>query len=93
MRIKDVKVLSGYRLDLVFDDGTQGVVDVSHLAGRGVFSVWSDRARFESVTIGTGGELVWADGPDLCPDSLYLRLTGQQPGDLFPSLRSEVKCA
>lgn len=92
MRIKEAKVLDGYRLDLVFDDGTVGVADVSDLAGRGIFSAWNDRSLFENVTIGTGGELVWAGGPDLCADSLYLRVTGKRPAGIFPSLGLEVRC-
>ena len=43
-KIVKVDVLKGYRIDLTFADGTQGIVDLSDLAGRGVFSLWSDYA-------------------------------------------------
>ena len=39
----EVRALDGYRLWLRYADGTEGEVDLSHLAGKGVFKVWSDR--------------------------------------------------
>ena len=84
-----VSVLESYRLELAFDDGIHGIVDLSDLAGRGVFALWLDRSAFEEVRIGSSGELAWGDKIDLCPDSLYLRMTGKNPQDLFPSLRRE----
>jgi len=92
-RIVSAAVSPPYRLHLVFDDGTRGVVDVSDLAGRGVFASWSDPGVFEAVGIGSSGELVWPDGTDLCADSLYLRLTGRTPADIFPSLGRESRIA
>jgi hypothetical protein len=88
-KITHVEVLQGYRLVLIFDDGTSGTVDLSDLAGKGVFACWNDRAIFALVRIGPSGELVWNDQVDLCPDSLYLKVTGKRPEDLFPALRPE----
>ena len=34
----------GFRLWLRYDDGASGEVDLSDLAGRGVFAAWIDRA-------------------------------------------------
>jgi hypothetical protein len=85
-KITNVTVLHNYKLELEYDDGRQGIVDLSHLAGKGVFSLWNDYDVFRKVKIGSSGELVWNDQVDLCPDSLYLKLTNQKPEDLFPSL-------
>jgi hypothetical protein len=89
-KVRTVKVLQGYRLDLTFDDGVRGQVDLSDLVGRGVFALWRDYRVFEQVRIGSFGELVWDDKIDLCPDSLYLKATGKQPEDVFPALRHET---
>jgi hypothetical protein len=63
-----------------FDDGEAGEVDLSHLAGRGVFAAWEDRTFFEKVRINPEYRAVtWENDLDLCPDSLYLRLTGKTP--------------
>jgi len=88
-RITEVKVLQDYRLDLVFDDGVCGTVDLSEMAGKGVFALWRDYPAFERVRIGSSGELVWSDQIDLCPDSLYLKVTGKKPEDIFPKLARE----
>jgi hypothetical protein len=88
-RVIEFKVLDGFCLELAFDDGVHGTVDLSDLAGRGVFAFWTDRKAFENIHIGFSGELAWGDRIDLCPDSLYLRATGKKPQDLFPSLNRE----
>jgi hypothetical protein len=87
-RISKVKVLPAYRLHLEFDDGVSGTVDLSENVGKGVFALWRDPLLFEQVAIGSSGELVWGEKIDLCPDALYLKVTGKQPEDLFPALRN-----
>ena len=78
--------LPEYRLHLRFADGTEGDVDLSHLAGRGVFSVWDSAGTFESVRIGDRGDLEWPGDVDLCADAFYLELTNQAPENVFPGL-------
>ncbi|HSB06451.1 MAG TPA: DUF2442 domain-containing protein [Thermodesulfobacteriota bacterium] len=89
-KVSKVKVLQGYRLELAFDDGVSGVADLSDLVGKGVFALWRDRHAFEQVRIGSMGELVWGDQIDLCPDSLYLKVTGKKPEEVFPALCREA---
>lgn len=89
-KITGVKALECYRLELVFADGTCGIADVSDLVGKGVFALWRDYRAFEQVRIGSSGELVWGDQIDLCPDALYLKVTGKRPEDVFPALRHEA---
>ena len=92
-KIINVKVLQNYQLELEFTNGKKGVVDLSHLVGKGVFTLWDDYKKFEDVRIGTSGELIWSDQIDLCPDSLYLQMTNQKPEELFPSLKPKVAYA
>ena len=92
-KIIHVNVLQDYKIKLKFDDGQQGIVDLSHLVGKGVFSSWNDYNTFQNVKIGTSGELVWSDQIDICPDSLYLKMTNQKPEDLFPNLKHKVAYA
>ena len=89
-RIVSLDVQEGYKIQISFDDGVSGVVDLSGLVGKGVFSAWSDYARFEKVAVGEAGELIWPDEVDLCPDSLYLQITGKKPDDVFPALKHEA---
>jgi hypothetical protein len=87
-KIATAKPLAGYRVALSFDDGMNATADLSHLAGRGVFSAWSVPGEFGRVEIGSAGELTWPCGVDLCPDALYLRGTGRTASEIFPSLRA-----
>lgn len=93
--IQPIKVQSrpGYRLYLEFSDGTQGEVDLSDLAGDGVFEAWKDGRFFEQVHIGDHREIKWNDDIELCADALYLELTGKSPQEVFPSLRRERRHA
>jgi hypothetical protein len=90
-KVVEVKALPEYRLWLRFMDGTEGEVDLSEFAGRGVFKLWNDYSVFEQVHIGGNGEVVWNEEIDLGPDSLYLRMTGKAPRDVFTKL-SEARC-
>lgn len=84
-----VKALSDYKIWIKYSDGTEGEVDLSHLAGKGVFKFWEDVKSFQRVYIADGGAVTWNDRVDLCPDSIYLRLTGKSPEEIFPNLQSE----
>ncbi len=85
-----VKARPGYRIYLEFSDGSKGEVDLSDLAGNGVFQVWSDYNFFEKVHLGDHREIKWNDEIELCADSLYLKLTGKSPQALFPKLREKT---
>jgi Protein of unknown function (DUF2442) len=78
----EVRPLAGHSIWIRYSDGTGGEVDLSHLAGRGVFALWNDREAFERVHIGPGRAIAWSDEVELCPDAVYLRLTGKSPSDL-----------
>jgi hypothetical protein len=84
----DVKALPNFKIWLRYDDGTQGEVDLSDLAGRGVFEAWNDTIFFNSVRLTSRGEIAWGSDIDICPDAMYLRLTGKSPEEIFPSLKS-----
>ncbi len=92
-KIVRVQVLEAQRLHLAFDDGKSGIIDLSHLVGKGVFSLWTDPEAFKQVRIGESGELLWNEQVDLCPDALYLAITRQKPEDIFPALRRAASCA
>jgi hypothetical protein len=90
IRPVSIRALPNYRIFISFSDGEEGEVDLSDLAGRGVFEAWKDYSAFEQVHIGPGREIQWNDEIELCPDAVYMRLTGETPEDLFPELQSEI---
>ena len=84
----EVKALPNFRIWLRYDDGAKGEIDLSDLAGRGVFKSWDNRSFFDSVRLGAHGAIEWGADLDVCPDAMYLRLTGKSPEEVFPNLRS-----
>jgi len=83
-RIIEAEPRERYRVWLKYQDGIEGVIDLSHLAGRGIFKKWDEEHGFEQVRIGRSGDLQWGDDLDLCPDALYMQLTGKTVAQLFP---------
>ncbi len=86
----ELRPLDDYRLWLKYSDGTEGVVDLSYLVGKGVFTLWNDYDEFQKARIGTSGEIAWNDQVDLDSTALYMKITGKKPEDLFPKLRELV---
>jgi hypothetical protein len=81
MKIKRLKALPGYRLQLEFVDGVAGIVDLSAKVGTGVFAVWQDQGIFAQAHVGQSGQVEWPGDIDLCPDMLYLAVTGHLPAE------------
>jgi len=88
-----VQAQDNYMLWVQYDDGVADRVDLSNLVGKGVFAVWTDRKEFDKVHIGPGGKIAWNDQIDLCPDALYLKITGKKPEELFPALTQVLQHA
>ncbi|MBI5529188.1 MAG: DUF2442 domain-containing protein [Deltaproteobacteria bacterium] len=78
MKINRAQALKRFTVEIEFDDGLIATVDLSNLAGKGVFAVWAAPGAFEDCTVGSGGELMWRCGVDLCADALYLKATGKR---------------
>lgn len=53
----------------------------------GVFAAWNDWEFFEDPRLGAHGAIEWGDDIDLCPDAVYMRLTGKSPEEVFPALK------
>ena len=86
----EVKTLPGFRLWVRYTDGVEGEVNLSHLAGKGVFSLWDQPGAFERVRIGSSGQIAWSDEIDLCPDAIYLQITRKAPEEVFENLVKSV---
>ena len=89
-RVEEARALPSYRLWLRFSDGVEGVVDLSHLVGTGVFSAWEDPAQFEAVEVAEFGAPEWPGGIDLCPDSLYMQVTGKNLEEIQEDSRAAL---
>ena len=89
----EVRALPGYKLHIRYADGATGEVDLSHLVGKGVFSLWNDPHEFEKVRIASGGGIAWGENIELCPDSLFMEITGKSPQEVFSGLMPKAVSA
>jgi hypothetical protein len=74
-----VQPLEEYKLLLRFEDGVEGIVDVSQLVEfSGVFAPFKDLSFFNQVQLNPElGTIAWPNEADLDPDVLYAIVTGQ----------------
>ena len=75
--IAKLEYLNDYRLLLTFENGKDGVVDLSSYTERdGVFSNFSDIDYFRKVYI-DHGVLTWPNNVDIAPETIYSLATGE----------------
>ena len=84
VRPTEVAALDGYRIWIRYSDGSAGEIDLADHAGHGVFTAWNDPDCFRDVRLGPAGAVAWGEDIELCPDALYMELTGK-PGKIGPS--------
>ena len=78
-RIVSVKPLEGYRLNIRFNDGVEGVYDVEPGRRGGVFLKLLEPKIFNAVAINPDfGCVEWPGGVDLCPDTMHQEMTGAE---------------
>jgi uncharacterized protein DUF2442 len=65
IRSISVSALPNYRLRVAFSDGTEGIVDLSDLAGQGVFKAWEEEEFFARVHVGPGRQIQWTEEIEL----------------------------
>jgi hypothetical protein len=81
IQIVHAEPLKNYRLKIRFADGLEGVVDLSGLVGKGIFSAWKNPKKFEQVSVDPECHTVcWPGGLDLAPDALYEDIRKQRRG-------------
>ena len=72
------KYKDGYKIEVTFENGEEGVVDFSkYLSRGGVFEKFKDMDFFKNFKINKElGVLTWADEIDIAPETLYAEATG-----------------
>jgi hypothetical protein len=71
-----VKSLPGFKVEVKFNDGTEGIVDLSRLKNGVAFKFWLENGNFEKVYL-DGEGIAWNENLDIDALSVYLEITGQ----------------
>ena len=85
-----VEPREGFQLWIRYEDGVEGEIDLSDVAGKGVFKAWENRDFFERVHVSTHRSIAWDDKLELCPDALYMELTGMSWDDYKVHSRTQT---
>lgn len=78
-RVKAVKALSDYLLEVTFIDNTKGTFDCKPILfgkNAGVFERLRDVKEFDNVFVNLG-VVTWACGLDLAPDAMYAAISSE----------------
>ncbi len=76
LHVTEVRTLPEYRLQVAFNNGVAGIVDLSSELNGQVFESLRDPARFEQARVGYG-TVVWPEDIDLAPEYLHQKLVEQ----------------
>ena len=87
----EVEARPNYNLWVKYADGPSGEVDLSDIAGKGGYAAWDDPTFFRGVHIDPESEMItWGNNVEICPDAVYLTLTGLPVEVLYPDIKEEV---
>lgn len=89
--VKSVKALKKYQLLVKFSDGVEGVIDLSHVAGGGVFKSWDEENNFFNVFLSRESKAItWPGGVDTDTYNVYSGITGVEPKEFLKGLKHDA---
>ena len=92
VRPTHVEARSGYRIYLEYADGVHGEIDLSDLAGKGIFAPWLDPRRLQPSPPRPRPHHPLDQRNHPLPRALYLELTGKSLEEGLPQRRSPGGC-
>jgi hypothetical protein len=75
IQVQEVVAKKKYLVKVLFQDGTKGEYDLSHLAGKGVFKAWEKNDHFFQVYINPeSGAITWPGELDIDTIAVYCKI-------------------
>ena len=81
MKAIHVKALEGYKIEVTFDDGVSGSVDLSDLVQKGIFQELKVGNAFKSVHT-DGAAIAWSDELEIDAENIYAEIQSIEPTQL-----------
>ena len=78
-----VEALPGYRLRVAYPDGVEGIIDLTADVGLGVFAPLLDEAFFQTVHLGSYGQIAWSEEIEICPDAAHQEIVSQKASEVI----------
>ena len=80
LHITEAKYLQDYKVQVAFNDGKQGVADLSDVFHGPVFDPLKDKALFAQLRVDEEMETIaWPNGADLAPEYVYFKAFKDAP--------------
>ena len=93
--VLSAKYVDGYKIELTFEDGKVGIVDLQKYVDQGgVFSKLQNMEYFRNFQINKELRIIyWKDQIDIAPETLYSEATGTPLPDWIESISALKKTA
>ncbi len=80
LHITDAKYIKDYMIEVSFNNGRKGIVNLSDALKGPVFEALKNKSNFSSFTIDEELEtIVWSNGADLAPEYVYFQAFKNEP--------------
>jgi hypothetical protein len=82
MKVQEVKYIADYTINIKFDDGISGTIQLNDLVQKGIFKVLQDKNQFAKVYT-NGYSIAWSDELEIDATKIYSDLTGKNFGEIL----------
>lgn len=82
-----VKALPQYRIHVLFEDNTEGVIDLSSFISEGIFASLKDENVFSKVYVSKSA-IAWSEELEIDSAAIYSEIKQRTPEELFHSFTS-----
>ena len=82
MKAVSVNALPEYKIQVTFDDGVSGVIDLKDFIGKGVFFGLKNPELFNKVYT-TGYSIAWSEELEIDMIAIYAEIVNKKPEELL----------
>ena len=82
MKVTSVSALENYQLQVTFDDGVSGVIDLKEFIKGGIFSVLEDKKLFNRV-YATSHSIAWNDDLEIDTLTIYAEISNKEAHEIL----------
>jgi len=82
MKVISLNPLHDYKLQVTFDDGVSGIIDLKNFIENGIFSILQNEELFKKV-FSNGYSIAWSDELEIDALTVYAELLNKEPEDIL----------
>jgi hypothetical protein len=82
MKVQEVKYIADYTINIKFEDGVSGNIELNELVQKGIFKVLQDKNQFAKV-YSNGYSIAWSNELEIDANTIYSDLTGKNFGEIL----------